>query len=260
MDPIKKVSLIGAGNLATNLSLSLIQKDIEIAQVYSKSLINAELLAAKTKSEPTDNLRNLRGDVDLIILSVTDNAYSEVIDQIVFRNVPIVHTAGSLSLGIFQNRFPQYGVFYPFQSFSKERVISFKNIPICIEANRKELTDNLFKLGGLLSDQITELTSEQRKKLHLCGIISNNFSNFLFTLAGEYLEKEGMKFDMLLPLLEETLEKLKFLSPKDAQTGPAVRGNKNIIEKHKEMLKDEPQLLNVYSLLSENILEFYGKM
>lgn len=259
MDPIRKVAVIGSGNLATNLSLELNRRAIKIEVIYSKTIAHAKQLAENLGAKVLTNLGDLMSDLDLIILSITDSAYDEVLALMPPLEVPVVHTAGSIPLDIFKNKFQHYGVFYPFQTFSKQRMVDFKKIPICIEANDKILLEQLEGLGKLMSKKIYRLTSDQRKKLHLCGIIANNFSNFLFTLASDYIEKEGIEFEVLLPLIKETIEKLEDMPPKAAQSGPAVRGNKNVIEKHKELLKNEPQLLNLYSLLSENILEYYGK-
>jgi predicted short-subunit dehydrogenase-like oxidoreductase (DUF2520 family) len=258
MDSIQKVTIIGSGNLAANLAIALYKREIEITQVYSRSIINAKNLTNKVNAEAIDNLDNIKEETDLIILSVTDSVYSDVLGKIPFRNIPVVHTAGSIPIDIFADKFDYYGVFYPFQTFSKERIIGFKNIPISIESNSSLLLEKLKQLGSLVSNRVIELNSEKRKKLHLTGIMANNFSNFLFTLSGDFLEKQGLDFEILLPLIEETVEKLKHLSPKQAQTGPAARGNKNVIEKHKELLKDNQQLLAIYSLLSENILTYYG--
>lgn len=259
MNLFGNVAIIGSGNLATNLSLELTKKAVNINLVYSKTIDNAGYLAKKINAKVLENLSDLEDNLDLIILSITDNAYDEVLNKLSVTSVPIVHTAGSIPLDIFKDKFQHYGVFYPFQTFSKQRILNFEHIPVCIEANSTLLLEQLDDLGKLISKRVYKLTSEQRQKLHLCGIISNNFSNFLYTLAGDYLEKEGMDFEILLPLIKETIEKLEDLPPKKAQSGPAVRGNKNVIAKHKELLKNEPRLLNLYSLLSENILEYYGK-
>lgn len=259
MDPIKKVAIVGSGNLATNLAIALKKEEIQIAQVYSNSWNNAKVLADKVGSKAISNLNDLDKNIDLIILSVTDSAYETILREIKSIEIPIAHTGGSIPVDIFHGKFKEYGVFYLFQTFTKERIINFENIPICIEANNKQLLNQLEELGKSISKRIYELNSEQRKKLHLSGIVANNFSNYLFTLAKDYLEKEGMKFDILLPLLQETIEKLKYLTPEKAQTGPAVRGNKNVIEKHEEMLKGNPQLAKLYSLISENIMDYYGK-
>ena len=148
---------------------------------------------------------------------------------------------------------PRYGVLYPLQTFSKQRKVSFDEIPFFVEANQREDVDLLKSIASALSDQIYEVTPEQRKSLHLAAVFACNFTNHMYALAAGLLEKYGLPFDVLLPLIDETAGKVHELSPLIAQTGPAVRYDRNVINNHLNMLADEPAIQEIYRIVSENI-------
>jgi predicted short-subunit dehydrogenase-like oxidoreductase (DUF2520 family) len=150
-----------------------------------------------------------------------------------------------------------YGVFYPLQSISSNRKISFKHVPICIEASDKSTLSIVEELASIISKNIHVTTSVQRKKLHLAAVIVNNFTNHLYHLAFEYLNKENISPELLYTLMEETTAKAIELNPHEAQTGPAKRKDKETIKAHKELLKKNPDLQNIYNLLTESIIKTY---
>jgi predicted short-subunit dehydrogenase-like oxidoreductase (DUF2520 family) len=165
-----------------------------------------------------------------------------------------VHTAGSVPIDVFQNsRAKRYGVLYPLQTFSINRKISFDHIPLFIEANQAEDEQLLEKIALSLSDKVIRLSSEKRKHLHLAAVFACNFTNHLYASAAKILEEQNLPWEVLLPLIEETAAKVKALHPKEAQTGPAVRYDTNIINKHLEMLKNDPDKQELYRLLSQSI-------
>ncbi len=249
------IVFIGAGNLATNLAKALYRNRFRIVQVYSRTAESAKLLAQTVGAGYTTELSCIVTDAQLYIVSLKDAAFVELLPRMVRNKEKAlwVLTAGSIPMGIWEGHALRYGVFYPLQTFSKQRNVSFKEIPVCIESNSEE--DMLFLKGiaSALSEKVYEVSSEQRKSLHLAAVFTCNFTNHMYALAAELLKKYQLPFDVLLPLIDETARKMHELKPIVAQTGPAVRYDKNVIDEHVRMLADEPEIQALYSLLSESI-------
>ena len=249
-----KIVLVGAGNVATQLGKSLKEKGFHILQVYSYTIESAEKLGKILHSDYTSQINAINPNADIYIFSVKDSALSDLLKQIKINRGLCVHTAGSLPMSVFQTgNIQEYGVFYPLQTFSKTRDISFQKIPIFIEANNPKNEDLLCELASSISEKVIVLSSEKRKYLHLAAVFACNFTNHLYANASEILEQEGLSKEFLLPLIDETANKIHDLTPREAQTGPAVRYDKNVIDKHLDLLKDNPETRNLYEVLSESI-------
>ena len=231
---MKNIVLVGSGNVATHLGLSLVNKGYTIKQVWSKQLKNADILAKKLNSTSTDELKNLK-NADLYIVAVKDDALEAVIQQIKVNN--IVHTSGSIGLEVFDNKFKNYGVFYPLQTFNKEVSLDFSKTPICIEANKK----------------VVKMSSEQRKQLHIAAVFACNFSNHMFAIADKILTQSNIDFKLLLPIINQTVKKLNKNKASEVQTGPAKRKDKKIIESHIKKLSDK-ETKEIYKLISDSIM------
>jgi len=251
--PINNIVLIGAGNLASQLGRVLHEKGINILQVLSRLKESAELLAGKIDSTPIINSDQLMDDADLYVLAVPDDEIPGIVDAVNFHDRLIVHTSGSVDMKVLQNASSQYGVFYPLQTFSKAKNIDFSDIPICVESSGEDTCNELFDLGRLISNDVRRINSSQRRSVHIAAIFASNFTNYMYKLADEILEKENISFDILQPLIRETASKVKTNSPGDAQTGPASRGDMKIIEKHIQDLKNDPVKLVVYKIISKVI-------
>ncbi len=249
-----RIVLIGAGNLATRLGLALHEKGCVIAQIYSRTEESARSLAEKTGAAYTHRIEDVINDADLYIFSVKDDALPQLLHKIEKNQSLWVHTAGSLPMDIFKNHAEHFGVFYPLQTFSKSKDVDFSTIPIYIEANQPQHLDSLKKLAARLSNQVIEASSEQRRYLHVAAVFACNFTNHMYAIAANLLEGKGLHFDHLLPLINETAQKVHTLHPKEAQTGPAVRFDEEVINRHLNMLEEE-KLRKIYHLLSENIHE-----
>lgn len=247
-----KVVLIGAGNLATRLSLALQEAGIHVIQVYSRTNAHAAKLAVQLGCVWTDRPEDVTPDADLYIYSLKDEALPLVLPRITPNRGLWVHTAGSVPMDVFKEYTLRYGVLYPLQTFSKERKVDFSEIPFFIEAATGEDTLLLQKIAGLLSGKVQQLSSEKRKVVHLAAVFACNFTNHMYVLAGKILEENGLSFDLMLPLISETAAKVKDLPPLDAQTGPAVRYDENVMQRHLEMLGSEEQK-EVYKIISKNI-------
>lgn len=249
------IVFIGAGNLATNLAKELYYKGFRIAQIYSRTVEAAQVLAQTVETEYTTDLSTVINNARLYIVSLKDTAFVELLPEIILGKEKglWVHTAGSIPMNVWEGQIERYGVFYPMQTFSKQRKVDFSDIPIFVESNSAEDTRFLKDIAAVLSERVYEATSEQRKSLHLAAVFTCNFTNHMYTLAADLLEKYELPFEVMLPLIDETARKVHELNPHLAQTGPAIRYDKNVINNHLQMLVDEPQIQELYRLISESI-------
>ena len=228
-----KVVLIGRGRLATNLLAALQQAGHEVVSINSRTLEGLPL------------------EADAFIVAVKDSALEEVIRRATKGREQqlFLHTAGSMPMSLFEGHTSRYGVFYPMQTFSKERLVDFAEIPVFIEG-----ADPVIRpLAESISRRVYELSTEARKYLHLSAVFACNFVNHCYALSAELLEQHGLPFDVMLPLIDETARKVHELHPHDAQTGPAVRYDENVIRMQSALLADNPELQQIYELLSLDI-------
>ena len=249
------IVFIGAGNLATNLAKALYRKGFRIEQVYSRTQASARALASAVEAGYTTDLAAIVPDAKLYIVSLRDAAFTELLPQIAAnkRGALMVHTAGSIPMSVWEGQAERYGVFYPMQTFSKQREADFKAIPFFIEAGNSKDTELLKAIASTLSTKVYDATSEQRKSLHLAAVFTCNFTNHMYVLAAELLNKYQLPFDVMLPLIDETARKVHELEPHAAQTGPAIRYDENVIDNHLAMLSDDPQMQKLYELISQSI-------
>lgn len=255
------IVFIGAGNLATNLAMALYRKGFRIVQIYSRTKESAVSLAQAVEAEYTTDLSDIVGDARLYIVSLKDAAFVQLLPEIVVGKEKAlwVHTAGSIPMNVWEERVERYGVFYPMQTFSKQREVDFKEIPFFIESNSQKDTQFLKEIASVLSERVYEATSEQRKSLHLAAVFTCNFTNHMYALTAELLKKYQLPFEVMLPLIDETARKVHELEPRIAQTGPAIRFDENVINGHLHMLSDEPEMQELYRLISENIHRLQSK-
>lgn len=248
-----KIVIIGAGNVATHLGMALIDAGNEILQVYSKTEKSASILAKKLKTNFTTGISKVETNADLYITAVSDDIVLQILNSLDLKDKFIVHTSGFLPMDILRQSSENYGVFYPLQTFSKLRNMDIKTVPICIEANSVDNLNKLKSIAGQISTNVREINSAQRKKIHLAAVFASNFPNFMYSIADKLLGDSNIDFDILKPLIKETAEKVQDMKPAEAQTGPAVRGDENIMLTHLEMLKDYPAYKKLYQIISEEI-------
>ena len=248
------ITIIGTGNVAVRLAEALYLEGYAIAQIYGRTEESAKTLADAVNTSYTTKITDIRKDSDVYIFSVKDSALSEVLEQFPPVKGLLVHTAGSIPIDVFSPYSDYYGVIYPLQTLSKERKIDFKKVPLCIEASDEKGLKQLTDLAKTISDNVLFVNSEQRQYLHLAAVFACNFVNGMYDIASEILQQQGFPFEILLPLIDETARKVHSLSPFDAQTCPAVRNDRNIMEKHLSLLKNET-LKEIYELMSRNIYE-----
>lgn len=250
------IVMIGAGNLATQLSLALKESGQNILQVYSRTENHAQELAEKMGCAYTHHIDEISKKADVYILSVKDDAISGIAASICGynSNAVFVHTAGSVPMDIFKNHATHYGVLYPMQTFSKNRKVDFRPIPCFLEASDSQTLELLRHLAASISDHVEMADSEKRKKLHLAAVFACNLTNHCYRLAERVLEAEQIDFRLYLPLIHETANKVTTLSPKEAQTGPMVRYDTGVMNRQLELISDE-RTRQIYRLMAESIHE-----
>ncbi len=253
-----KVVLIGAGNIASHLGPALFKAGHVIKQVGGRTKSTVTSLAKKLHAEPVYDLSLLTTKADLYIIAVPDGEIAAVIAQLPFIDRCVAHTSGAVSLSVFPSTFENIGVFWPLQTITKNTSVNFEKVPICIEARSKLALNRLKKVGSSISKQVISVNSDERRWMHLAAVLVNNFPNHLFALAERLLTTKGISFDVLRPLIQETAKKVQHASPASVQTGPARRGDSTTVEEHLRLLANEPQLQEIYRLLSESIESLQG--
>jgi predicted short-subunit dehydrogenase-like oxidoreductase (DUF2520 family) len=251
-----KVAIIGAGNVGTHLATGLKKAGIEVVWVYSRTAEHAQELAQQVQCPAITNVDFTRAPLaDIYLLSVPDQAIEQLAREAVFpANVLVAHTSGAQPLKVLSAiASVRRGVFYPVQTFSKEKAVDWQKIPICVEAERPEDERILQELGKLLSNQVEVLQGEARKQLHVAAVFACNFTNHLWGIAQELLQKASLPTHLLEPLMQETLEKAKQFPPFTVQTGPAQRKDKNTLQAHLTLLAGMPQYQQVYKILTQSI-------
>ena len=250
------VTVVGAGRLATQFALALSERGNTIDAVYSRTMASAEQLTQLVGGMPTDRVEALPLYSDVYILAVKDTVLPALIPQVAKgrEGRPMYHTSGSVPMSVFTG-LTHYGVIYPLQTFSKERRVDLARVPLFIEANN-DLALHVARLTAeKVSNDVRELDSDRRRQLHLAAVFACNFANHCYALAAQVLAQRGLPFDALLPLIDETAAKVHDMAPADAQTGPAVRYDTNVIRAHLDMLAGQQQLYDVYELMSKSIHE-----
>lgn len=229
------IVIIGQGNVATNLDYAFRKKGIACQMVSSR--------------EGLDHLPA----ANVYIYAVRDEALPNVVAQVVGVGKSLhLHTSGTMPITVFGDDKPHAGVFYPFQTFSKARVIEdFSTVPVFFEARGIDDISAVYSLALTITSRVYEASQHDRERLHVAGVFTNNFTNLMYTMAAELLQNTHIPFSALLPLIDETAAKIHTLSPHDAQTGPARRGDENVMNHHLSLLNEEQQA--IYRLLSDAI-------
>lgn len=251
------ITLIGAGNLATNLGKALLKAGHNIVQVYSRTEKSAVTLARILGAEPVTCIPDVGDVASIYIIAVKDSALASLLPSLCMNKEDkiFLHTAGSIDIGVFDGMARNYGVFYPMQTFSKEREVDFRVIPCFIEGNNDAVLSVAMDLAHTVSDHVYGLSSEGRRVLHLAAVFASNFVNHCFSVSSELLSGCGIPFSVMYPLIDEVVKKSRIMAPTDAQTGPAVRYDVNVINRQAEMLASEPLLRNIYENMSRSIHE-----
>lgn len=246
-----RLSIIGSGNVAQHLIQAFSKTtEIELIQVFSR---NKEAVSHLIPIERITSNFNELIPADITIIAVTDDAAAEVSKQLPFENQLVAHTSGSLAMEALANK-NRKGVFYPLQTFSKSKEVDFKIIPICIEAQNDSDYQILESVAEAISGSVYNISSEQRKALHVAAVFVSNFTNHMYQIGAEICKENGLPFDILKPLIQETANKILSLPPNEAQTGPAKRKDSQTINAHLNFLTDDNQK-EIYKLLTKSIID-----
>lgn len=250
-----RITLIGSGNVATHLGAAFKNAGHHIIQVYSPNLQHAALLAYHIKAEAIDNLQQISAATDVFIIAVKDDAIEDIARQLAVNGKLILHTSGSTDIGVLLKYTANAGVFYPLQTFSRTKELDFWKVPLCLEGANDAIVNTITQLAQTVSNNVYQVNSAQRRVLHLAAVFACNFPNYLYSIAQGLLAEHQLDFDLLKPLITETADKVQQQLPAVVQTGPAVRNDAITMNRHIEMLKEEPMLQQIYELLSQGIIK-----
>lgn len=247
------VSIIGSGNVANVLSRLCVLKGHNIKTIISRNTTAANELAKRVGAEYQNISSFTSDDADLIIIALSDHALPEILAGLHFRDVPIIHTAGAVSINVLKSNADNYGVLYPLQSLRKE-METIPPIPFLIEANNENTFQFIQNFAATLSNSVIDAEEAYRLKIHAAAVVVNNFTNYLYILAEDFCKKENVDFNLLKPLIKETAERIQDRSPGLLQTGPAVRNDLVTIEKHLSLFTEYPELRSIYMCLTNAII------
>ena len=250
-----KIILLGAGNVGHHLSKAFNKsQQIDLVQWYTRD--KNKIISSGLDTEIIDDLANIKS-ADVYIISISDSYIGDLSKELDISDKLVVHTSGSLNFTILDNK-NRRGVFYPLQTFSKNKELEMSKVPICIESENNQDLMLLEKIAKHINCKSYKINYQERITLHLAAIFSNNFVNHMFTIGKEILESKNLDFNILKPLIDETVDKIHKLDPENAQTGPAIRNNNGIIINHiKELKKKDHKKL--YELMTKLIQDKYGE-
>jgi predicted short-subunit dehydrogenase-like oxidoreductase (DUF2520 family) len=252
------IAIIGAGNVAWHLAPALEDAGHTITEVYARSLKSAEKVIERVyEAIPKDDLDFSESKAELFILAIRDSAISEVSDEIILPDGAIlIHTSGTVNLDILNFSSASYtGVFYPLQSFTIGKKVEWEELPILVESDDGEILQKLKKLAKSLTHQVFTVRSKDRKGLHVAAVFASNFSNHMIRIAEEIMRRQGLDFEMLKPLIIESISKSLQIGAKNAQTGPAIREDYETLEEHHQFLNFNEQIAEIYRVISQDIID-----
>lgn len=247
-----KIVIIGTGNVATVLGKKLTIAGHSIVQVYGRNGEAATALANQFAAASCSSLAAITQEAELYIAAVADNGLESIAAHLRLQNQLVVHTAGAVSLEILKEVSAAYGVFYPFQSIRKE-IEPLPELPIMVDASTTAATAQLVSVAKSISKKVSIANDAVRMQYHLCAVVTNNFSNYLNVLAADYCHRNGLDFSNLLPLFDESARRLHHFSPRQTQTGPAIRKDTATMRQHLQLLKEDAALAHLYRLFSDEI-------
>jgi predicted short-subunit dehydrogenase-like oxidoreductase (DUF2520 family) len=254
------VSFIGSGNLAWHLAPALDNVGFVVKEVYSRNPRHAEQLTSRLyQAEVKASLDFSTSSSSIFIIATSDDVIKSIAQEIILPEEAIlVHTSGSQPLSELEfSATPNLGVFYPLQSFSKQKKVDFKNIPIFIESQNQETDELLQLMAKAISNQVVKIGSGDRVALHVAAVFASNFTNHMLAISKSILQQNSLDFEWLKPLITETVQKSLAIGPNNAQTGPASRGDLEILDKHLEFLKEDESVAELYKIISQHIVDNY---
>lgn len=256
LDTIRTITLVGAGRLAGHFADAFKARQVAITQIWNRGEERGRQLAQRVGAQFVQDLKDLDLSGDLIMVAVSDLAIEEIISKLDIGDRLVVHVSGSVPSSVLARVSQRYGVFYPLQTFPRHGNIDFKNVPLCIEAASDADLERLMNLAGLLSPMVYRINSEQRRVLHLSAVFASNFSNFMYVIASEILRENHLDPGMLQPIISQTAMHAMTGDPFKRQTGPAVRADRQVIDRHLVMLESNPDFRELYRTITEKIIQY----
>ena len=253
-----KIAVIGSGNIATFFSLQMHQAGLEIIQIVSKTELHAKELANHFNCPFTNNIDELSQDADVYLFAVRDDILLDYAKTMNLHGKLVVHTAGSITLENLSTMSAFRACIWCMYSIQKKVFPTQQNIPLIVNATDNYSLERVSALARTISSSIYLLPDQQKSMAHLAAVFANNFTNHLFTLAQHLLEQENIQFELLIPIIQNTVDKLSISLPKNNQTGPAIRHDEKTIEAHAQLLENSPKLSAIYQLLTASIQEEYS--
>ena len=247
------ISIVGSGNVATHLALALHDAGCTVHQVLSRSFEHAQMLARRVDAQPIDRWQRLDEDADVYLLAVTDDALYDLALDLRLPSALVLHTSGSTPLTVLKPISRRHGVVWSPQTFVRDIAMDYRRLPLCIEGSSPEVEVEMEELMSLVSPCIYHLDHEQRRQAHLAAVWVSNFVNALNATAQDLMARNGLDFEMLRPLAEQTLRKWDYGNLWLQQTGPAIRHDEKTLNAQRRLLLDQPQLLALYDQLTELI-------
>lgn len=248
------IILLGSGNVATHFGEALVKAGHRVTQVYSRTYAHASRLAGRIGAEPVAELAALDRKADLYLIAVSDDAIGRLAAQLPSSlQGLVVHTAGSVGLDVLAQPQRRYGVMYPVQTFSLAKAVDFSKVPLALEGSDEQVYTQLEQIAVTLSGRTFACNSKQRLAIHVAAVFVCNFTNHLYAVGADLLDRHGLAFDLVRPLILETAQKVLTYQPREVQTGPAVRNDSGTMEKHLALLADRPELMSLYQLISARI-------
>jgi predicted short-subunit dehydrogenase-like oxidoreductase (DUF2520 family) len=248
-----KIVLIGSGNVATVIGRQIMRSNHMVTQVISRNKIHAKELADEMGAAYNDFTEPVHKDADIIIIAVSDSGIERLFSSIIKNDKLVVHTAGAVPMDVLKQYSKNYGVLYPLQTLRKE-MPEVPEMPFLIDGSNPESLQVIGKFAYSISSNVKQANDEERLKLHAAAVIVSNFTNYLYSIAEDFCNQEHVDFNLLKPLIEETAHRIQNASPKNVQTGPAIRKDIKTLDKHLKLLNNYPKLKTTYLRLTDSIM------
>jgi predicted short-subunit dehydrogenase-like oxidoreductase (DUF2520 family) len=256
--PTIPILMVGAGNLAWHLGIAMKSSELHITQVWSRHLNNAEELAKELSCIATDNIEDISNFNGIILFCIPDHVIPFFASKIKNTNSIIVHTSGSTNISVIEKHASQSGVFYPLQTFIKSKPDKkFKDVPVLIESTTPHVDEILVFWTNAIEARLYRLNSQQRMNIHVAAVFSCNFTNHMISIAKDLAQENNLDFNLLKPLITETLTNLLHFNSKEIQTGPAIRKDTDTIQKHLNSLSSHPDYAKIYSFVTDSIIKMH---
>ena len=255
------VSFIGSGNLAWHLAPALDNTEFSVREVYSRQASNAQALVGRLYEARVQRTLDFSlSTSNIFIIAVADDALDEIVPELVLPDGAILlHTSGSQPLNILSySQTSHTGVFYPLQTFTKGRKVDLSETPFFLESDDRETREVMLRMAKAVSKKVYEISSAQRIALHVAAVFASNFTNHMLTISSDILDQNKLDFEWLKPLIAETMNKALSIGPEASQTGPAKRGDLEILDRHVDFLRKDESVAEIYRVVSQHIVDQYS--